>query len=108
MTLLDFVLLLLATARLTRFITTDVLFETPRNALITRLISGPVESPTAGIRGKVAYLIVCDWCASVYVGAALMGAWHYWGETMWFMMTTAALSMSYGAGYLASADRAGD
>lgn len=104
MTLLDFVLLLLATARVTRFITTDVLFETPRNALITRL----VKESGHPVRDKIAYLIVCDWCASVYVGAALMGAWHYWGESMWFMMTTAALSMSYGAGYLASADRAGD
>lgn len=104
MTLLDFVLLLLATARVTRFITTDVLFETPRNVLITRL----VKESGHQVRDKIAYLIVCDWCASVYVGAALMGAWHYWGESMWFMMTTAALSMSYGAGYLASADRAGD
>lgn len=104
MTLLDFVLLLLATARVTRFITTDVLFETPRNAIVSRLVA----DDSSLLRARIAYLIVCDWCASVYVGAALMGAWHYWGESMWFMMTTAALSMSYGAGYLASADRAGD
>ncbi len=57
---------------------------------------------TKGVRPKLAYLIVCDWCASMYVGAAVAGAWWAWGDTMWLMMVYAGLSASYATGFLAS------
>jgi hypothetical protein len=95
-----FVLMALATARLTRFITTDVLFDAPRAWVVGRLIEH--EGEPSAIRGKFAYLIVCDWCASVYVGAAVSGAWMAWGETMWFMGLMAALAASYATGFLSS------
>lgn len=87
-----FVLAALATARITRLITTDRITEAPRNALVRRL------DP----EGLLAYLIVCDWCASVYAGAAVAGAWWAWGTTTAFTVATAALAFSYAAGYLAS------
>ena len=44
----------LATARLTRLVTTDRITEAPRNWIIRRL---PRES-------LLSYLLVCDWCSS--------------------------------------------
>ena len=92
MDLVTLTLTALATARITRLITTDRITEAPRNALIRRL------DP----EGLMAYLVVCDWCASVYVGAAVAGAWWAWGDTMAFTAATAALAYSYVAGFLAS------
>ena len=86
------ILAFLATARITRLITTDRITLAPRAWLLRRL---PEE-------GLLSYLIVCDWCVSVYVGAAVAGAWSAWGETMWFIAPAVALSASYAAGWLAS------
>lgn len=94
-----FLLMALATARLTRFITSDVLFEEPRGWALQKLIN---PGRMRVLRDKTAYLIVCDWCASVYVGAAVSGAWMAWGETMWFMGLMAALAASYATGFLSS------
>ena len=92
MTLITLVLAALATARVTRLITTDRITEAPRNAVLRRL------DP----EGLPAYLLVCDWCASVYVGAAAAGAWSVWGDTRTFAAVCAALAFSYVAGFLAS------
>lgn len=94
-----FVLLVLAVARVTRFITADVLFDPVRKWAIRGLVRRNEDS-------KIAYLISCDWCASIYVGAAFAGAWYAWGESMAFMAVCAALAASYVAGYLNT--RAGD
>lgn len=94
---LSVILAVLATARLTRLITTDVLFEDPRAWVVRKLI-GPGRS--RALRDKLAYLIVCDWCASMYVGAAVFGAWWAWGETMWFIWAAGALTASYVTGAL--------
>lgn len=100
------VLMALATARLTRFITTDVLFEPIRNPTVRWMTRdrwiGHENPGVSPFWSKVAYLIVCDWCASVYVGAAVSGAWMAWGETMWFMGLMAALAASYATGFLSS------
>lgn len=100
---LSLVLMTLAVARVTRLVTTDVLFDPVRFWVVRRLIS-PLDDPSdpKGVRGKLAYLIICTWCASVYVGAAGAGAWYAWGETMPFMVITAALAASYVTGFLAS------
>ena len=79
----------LATARLTRLVTTDKITETPRNALVRRL----------GAESKIAYLLVCDWCSSVYIAPAVTALvwWQPW--TVW---AGAALAASHITGYLAS------
>ena len=103
------VLVLLAVARVTRLITTDALFETPRSAVVTWLVMGGEQVPrTSGLRSKMAYLIVCDWCTSMYVAAAAAGAWWAWGETMPFMVVCVALSASYVTGFLASVTERGE
>ena len=89
---LTLLLAALATARLTRMVTTDRITQAPRHALLRRL------DP----KGLPAYLVVCDWCASVYLGAGVAAAWWAWGDTRWFAAATAALAFSHTAGYLAS------
>lgn len=96
---LTVVLVVLTTARITRLITTDVLFEEPRSWLTRAVLRG---NPDGVLRNKIAYLIVCQWCASTYVGAAVAGAGWAWGGTMFFMVITAALAASYVTGFLAS------
>lgn len=75
MTPLLVVLLIGATVRLTRLLTTDALLE-PGRARIERRVSA-----------KVAYLFRCDWCMSVWVGFAtfLLG---------WYAPDTAVLVVS--------------
>jgi hypothetical protein len=89
---LTLVSLLLTTARLTRLVTADRITEKYRVAIISRV------SP----EGLLAYLIVCDWCASFYIGAAVSGAWWAFGDYEWFELVTLALSASYVAGFLNS------
>lgn len=90
----------LATARLTRMVTTDRIFLAPRAWLLRRLVDRYGED------GLLPYLLVCDWCVSVYVGAGAAGAWWAWGETRVFLAVCAALAFSYVAGWLAG--RSGD
>lgn len=89
---LTFIVAGLATARVTRLITSDVITEPLRIAVIKRLDSG----------GRFAYLLVCDWCASVYVGAVMAGTWWAWGDTKIWLASVLALSASYAAGFLNS------
>jgi hypothetical protein len=89
-------LMALATARLTRLITSDFLFDRPRTAALRYLVR------TRGEDSKLAYLLVCPWCMSLYTGSAITAAWVAWGESMWFMAAVTILSMSHVAGLLAS------
>lgn len=100
-----FVLMALATARITRFVTTDVLFDEPRTWVLQKMIN---PGRLRKLRDKLAYLIVCDWCASVYVGAAVSGAWMLWGESMAFMGLMAALAASYATGFLSTFTERGE
>lgn len=89
MDLVMFITGALATARLTRLVTTDRILLTPRAWAISRL------DP----QSLAAYLVVCDWCVSVYAGAAVAGAlWAWPGPSLW---VCAALSFSYVSGLLA-------
>lgn len=94
------VLTVLAIARVTRLVTSDRITEAPRNFLLRKLLVRRPESLTA-------YLIVCSWCSSVYVGAAAAGAWYAWGATMWYQAAVLALAASHVTGVLASRE-AGD
>lgn len=79
----------LATARLTRLVTTDKITETPRNALVRKL----------GAESKIAYLLVCDWCSSIYVAPAVTALVWWQPAAVW---GAAALAASHITGYLAS------
>jgi len=92
MTIVELILIALATARLTRLVTADKLTEGARNWVLRRL------NP----EGKPAYLLTCDWCASMYTSVAVVGVWHAWGESMWAMGALAVLAASYVTGALAA------
>lgn len=97
MTLVELILIALATARLTRLVTSDILTGPPRDALLRRILVKDTD-----VRSKLAYLLVCDWCASMYTGAATVGAWLAWHGNMWFMGALAVLAASYVTGALNS------
>lgn len=90
------ILAALATARLTRVITQDRITLAPRKWALRRLVNRYGEDHL------LPYLIVCDWCVSIYVGAGVTAAWVTVGETLWFQAPAAALALSYAAGFLAS------
>jgi hypothetical protein len=82
----------LATARVTRLITQDRIFDAPRNAVLRNLPDGHM----------LAYLVMCDWCVSIYTGTltAVGGAWAGWWP--WAVVPVVALAFSYVTGWLAS------
>lgn len=96
MSMTTIVLLALATARLTRLVTQDRITEAPRYWLVRRFTAWQGEE------SLLAYLIVCDWCVSIYTGAAVAGAWWAWHESAWLTWVLGALAFSYVAGWLAS------
>jgi hypothetical protein len=65
MTLLEFVILGLATYRLTRLITTDNILETFRERIWKKY---PPQS------SKLGYLITCDWCTSIWVASVVVAS----------------------------------
>lgn len=89
MDLITFAVAALATARITRLVTTDRITQAPRRLLLRRL------DP----EGLPAYLVVCDWCVSVYAGAAVAGTVILGGRIGFWVL--AALAFSYVAGWLA-------
>lgn len=78
----------LATARITRLVTTDRITQAPRAWILSKLNSD----------GLPAYLIVCDWCASVYAGAGVAAL--LWTGPAWTVWPMYALAFSYVAGWL--------
>jgi hypothetical protein len=101
MTLLDLVLIALATARITRLVTEDKITEWPREKLLMRWLGRDSES-------LAAYLILCSWCVSFWAGALVAAGWWLTDATMWYMVTMAALSASHVTGVIASSARTGD
>lgn len=65
MTLLELVIYGLATYRLTRLITRDIITEPVRNWVWKKL---PPE------KSKVGYLFTCEWCMSIYVASLLLAS----------------------------------
>lgn len=92
MTALTLLLTALATARLTRLITRDRITQAPREWALSRLPDGHL----------LAYLLMCDWCVSVYMGAATATAWWAWGDHRAFTAATAALAFSHTTGWAAT------
>jgi hypothetical protein len=81
----------LVTARVTRLITTDRITQAPRTWLLSRLNS----------EGLAAYLVVCDWCTSVYVGLGVGVVGLAVGLWSWPWIVPLGLAFSYVAGMLA-------
>lgn len=83
----------LATARITLLITRDRITHAPRRWLLSKL------DP----EGLAAYLLVCAWCASVYVGGAVAATGAVYGLWAWMWALPLALAFSCFTGVLVSA-----
>lgn len=86
MTALLVVLLIGATIRLTRLITSDALLEPPRAWIEKRLPA------------SVAYLLRCDWCMSVWVGSATF-VFGWYAPTGLALVVAGALTASQATGW---------
>lgn len=97
---LIFIIGLLATYRLTLLVTADELTAGPRDWL-----TGTLEA-RAERRGrdesKLAYLLSCPWCASVWISFPV--AWSGWqyGHEPWWFIPAWALTASAVTGILAT------
>jgi hypothetical protein len=82
----------LANARLTRLVTVDEIFAGARRAVLRRL------DPDRAFDLKVAYLLECGWCASVWWAAAMVAAGWLWLESpvLWAALSIMALSQVAG------------
>lgn len=107
----------LAVARVTRLINEDVLLDVPREKVVSwawkrrygeepSFDAVPVpfwQSVRAnhGAEPKLAYLITCPWCASIYVGAVAAPLWYWLGSNPWLLVPAASLAFSYITGFFA-------
>jgi len=92
MDVLAVLLLLAATARVTSLITTDFIFEPLRSAICSR------------VGDRLAYLIRCDWCMSVWVGVAVFLFGWYAPDTV-VLIVSGALAGSLVTGWLSIFER---
>lgn len=92
MSALVFAVFALATARVTRFITTDRIFEAPRDWILDRV------NPA----GMVTYFLGCPWCVSTWVGAVLAPIAWYGNEIPVVAIIAIALAFSHITGLIAS------
>jgi hypothetical protein len=112
-----FVVYALAVARVTRLVGEDVLLDGPRERVVAwawarkygtepSLEATPrplwmLVRANRGLEPKLAYLITCPWCASIYVGAVAAPLWYWLGSSPWLLVPAAALAFSYVTGFLA-------
>ncbi|MFC1410397.1 hypothetical protein ACEZCY_14140 [Streptacidiphilus sp. N1-12] len=92
MTIVQFLLALGATLRITRFINADFLAGGLRAWVIRRF----------GNDSKVTYLSTCPWCLSIYTVVPVIAAAALLGNSLWFVLPAAALSISYLVGIAAT------
>lgn len=88
---LTYIVLTLATFRVTRFITTDFLFDPMRQWIWKKF---PPETT------KIGYLITCSWCSSFWVAAIIIAA-YLLAPSITFVVSL-VLSISSIVGYIAA------
>jgi hypothetical protein len=84
---------LLAFARLIVLITKDFITEPPRDAFVTALKE----------RGhhRLAYLLLCPWCISIWLAIPAAPIIYAYGDTPWLFVPALGLALSAAAGALA-------
>lgn len=82
----------LAVARVTRLVTQDEITEPLRRGVLRRL------NPDNRLHLKLAYLLECPWCVSVWVGAGVFGTVATWPGSLalWIALSTFAASQITG------------
>jgi hypothetical protein len=81
-----------AIMRLTRLVTADFITSPIRDRLMDRW----------GDESKRAYLLTCDYCASVYIAPIVATVAVLWGDNRVVIIGLIALTASFIAGYVAS------
>lgn len=92
MGLITVLLAILATVRVTRLVTHDMISDPVRLWITERF----------GATSRITYLVHCPWCVSIYIGALIAYPAYAWADTSLYQVATLALSASYVAGYLVS------
>jgi len=98
MTTLDYALGAAATARLSRLVTRDSIFDTPRLRYL--------QAMDRGGHPKLAELAVCPWCISMWIGGAVALAGH--AKVPGYRLATSALAFSLAAGVINEFGSEGD
>lgn len=97
MTLVDLVLIVAVTWRLTRLLQRDSILDRPRDWL------------TGRVHGKALTLTLCPWCLSVYVAAAVVATWAAWaGDAGWWHLGAAVAAASAVTGWFLMNEPDGD
>ncbi|MEU6932871.1 DUF1360 domain-containing protein [Streptomyces sp. NPDC046374] len=98
--LLTYALALGAVLRLSRLVVDDDITKPLRNRLHAR-----VHKPGGGVRRISAFvseLVACTWCTSIWVSAGVVAGAYLAGDSAWFRLPAAALTLSWLTGIIAS------
>lgn len=93
--LLDVVLLVGLTARLTRLAVVDSIAEGPR-ILAVRIAGRMGDRPS---RWTLA-LLTCPYCIGFWLSAVVVGTWLAWGGTLAWQAVAGTFTLAYVAGHL--------
>jgi len=102
MLVFTFVIWALACARLTGLITSDRITEQVRMRLVRRFCR---DAPADDCTNWRAYLLLCQWCMSIWVAALFAPLWWLWGDSPWLLVPVAFLAFSQITGMLSSIGR---
>jgi hypothetical protein len=84
---------LLAFARLIVLITSDMITERPRDAVVTALKERH--------HNMLAYMLLCPWCVSIWLAIIAAPIIYAYGDSPWLFVPALALALSAAAGALA-------
>lgn len=93
--LLPFLLVLLATARLTKIVVSDKIGMPFRNWVVSK----------SGEQGWFTFLVHCPWCAGFWIAAGVAPLWWFFGTTPYFIIPCLALALSYATGLLSQLEQ---
>lgn len=97
LSLMDFIVLSLAAYRLTHLLVFDKIFEPIRNFFVKRDFSGPIPSYTLQgglIRSYMGKLLICPWCAGIWVSGFLtLACWKFYETAIWICYWLAAAAV---------------
>ncbi|MEU9246764.1 hypothetical protein [Streptomyces sp. NPDC048385] len=88
MNLTQFILALGSTCRITRFVVKDTLAAGFRIWVADHF----------GEDSKLAYLVTCSWCTSIWVAGGVTPLAYYLGGSLWIQIPAVALTLSYLSG----------
>jgi hypothetical protein len=93
--LLPFLLLVLATARLTKLVVDDRISMPLRQWVMRK----------NGDNGWFTFLVHCPWCTGFWVAAGIAPLYWFFGNTPYFVIPCLALALSHVVGLLAKLDQ---